>query len=224
MRQPAAWTMFIAALLAMSGNIHLVQADENPEVQYKETIAVLQMLYGIETRAHHRFDLFSKQAVTEGRHNTAHLFKAISISEEIHAKHFREILESLGIRIMAVDLSSIKATSTRENLKYAIKTELSEINHQYPRYIERIKSEDHKKALEYIHFAWDAEKHHRKLLGKIKSAPVRLISRLLSPLGIGNKHYYVNRNCGATVTQLPDSQCPVCRLPVETYLEVPRPK
>ncbi|ATX80613.1 Rubrerythrin [Mariprofundus aestuarium] len=224
MHRTAACTLFIAALLfAITGNTHLLQAAENPAKQYRETLAVMQMLYGIEVRAAHRFQIFSDRAVEEGHGNIAHLFKAISISEHIHASHFKELIESVGERTATIDLSSIRAGSTDENLRYSATTELSEINSQYPRYIERISPEGHARALEYLRFAWEAEKHHRRLIDEMPNGAARFFDRLLAPFEAGESRYYVNQNCGTTVTKLPKQECPVCRMPVETYIEVPRP-
>ena len=224
MHRTAACRMFIAALLlALTGNTLLVQAAENPGKQYRETLAVMQMLYGIEVRASHRFQLFADRASAEGYANIAHLFKAISLSETIHADHFKELIESLGDKTATIDLSSIKVETTDENLKYASTTELAEINSQYPRYISRISPEAHKQAQQYIEYAWEAEKDHRILIEAMQSQTARLFNRLLATFGADGKRYYVNQNCGATVTELPKEQCPVCHMPVATYLEVPRP-
>jgi len=224
MHRTAACRMFIAALLlALTGNTLLVQAAENPGKQYRETLAVMQMLYGIEVRAAHRFQLFADRASAEGYANIAHLFKAIAISEAIHADHFKELIETLGAKTATIDLSSIKAASTDENLNYASTTELAEISNQYPRYISRITPERHTQAIEYVQFAWHAEKHHRKLIEKVKSRTSRLFNKLLASFGANQSRYYVNRNCGTTVAELPESDCPVCHFPLDSYMEITRP-
>jgi len=224
MHRTAACRVFVAALLvAITGNAQMLQAEEQSSRHYRETLAVIQMLYGIEVRAAHRFQLFSERAKAEGHGNIAHLFRAISISESIHATHFKELIEALGDKTAAIDLSSIKAASTDENLKYASTSELAEINNQYPRYIARITPEGHAQAIEYVHFAWQAEKHHRKLIEQKKSRTARLYNKLLATFGADQSRYYVNQNCGATVTELPKSDCPVCHFPLDTYTEVARP-
>ena len=225
MHRFAACRLIIAALLlAFTGSTQPLQAAETPANQFRHTLAVMHMLYGIEVRAAHRFQLFSKKAKEEGLHNIAHLFKAISISESIHASHFKELIEALGDKTATIDLSSIKAGTTDENLKYAATTELSEINNQYPRYINRITPERHEQAIEYVQFAWEAEKHHRKLIEEMKSSTARLFNRLLATFGASSEsRYYVNQNCGATVTELPKSYCPVCHFPLDSYVEVTRP-
>jgi len=49
MHRTAACTLFIAALLLpLTGNSYLLQATENPTKQHRETLAVMQMLYGFE--------------------------------------------------------------------------------------------------------------------------------------------------------------------------------
>ncbi|ATX81066.1 Rubrerythrin [Mariprofundus ferrinatatus] len=224
MHRPAAWTMFTAALLlALSGNIQHSQAEDAASKPYPETLAVMQMLYGIETRAEYRFNLFSERAKEDGYGRTAHLFKAISLSESIHAAHFKALIEELGGTVAMVDFSSIKAESTKENLEYAATTELAEINNQYPRYIDRINPENHQQAMEYVRFAWEAEKHHRALIVKVHSGADLFFDKLLSSMDATSSRYYVNRNCGTTVSKLPPDACPVCHLPINSYVEVARP-
>jgi len=221
LRRAAIWTLFIAALFAMTSNSQLLFAAEKPAKSYSQTLAVMQMLYGIEVRAEHRFQLFSEKAKEEGHGNIAHLFKAISVSEGIHAGHFKILIENMGAKTATIDLSSVKADTTDENLKYASTTELSEINSQYPRYINRITAEGHEQAVEYVQYAWEAEKHHRKLIEEMKSSTARLFNKLLATFGAGKSRYYVNQNCGATVTELPKDHCPVCHLHIDTYVEIP---
>ncbi|NWF35327.1 rubrerythrin family protein [Mariprofundus sp. KV] len=223
-RRTTAWTLFIALLFALTGNAHIVLAAEKPAQQHRETLAVMQMLYGIEVRAAHRFQLFSDRASAEGYASIAHLFKAIAFSETIHADHFKALIESLGDKTATIDLSSIKVASTDDNLAYASTTELAEINSQYPRYIRRIAPEGHQQAQQYIEYAWEAEKHHRKLIEEMQSQTARLFNKVLATFGAaGGKRYYVNQTCGTTVTELPEDHCPVCHMPVATYIEVPKP-
>ncbi|OIO69137.1 MAG: hypothetical protein AUJ57_09600 [Zetaproteobacteria bacterium CG1_02_53_45] len=222
MRHSAACTWFLAALFALFGNIALLHAQESQQ-QYPETIAVLQMLYGGEVRAHYRYMEFSKVAKADGHTNIAHLFKAIAESEKVHERNFKRILKSIGAEPANVDLTSIKIQTTKENLKFATEVELAEIDTEYPRYIHRISPEQHHEALEFINYAWEAERQHRELIKEIQSGTGMFFNILLERFRTKTSTYYVNQNCGATVTELPLGNCPICHKPLDTYTVVPAP-
>jgi len=219
----AAATLILAALFAITGNISSLQSDESQKVNYSETIAVLQLLYGSEIRAGHRYQLFAEIAMADSHSNIAHMFKALSASEAVHAKNFKRILKSLKAEIPEIDLSAITASTTKENLKYATQIELSEIDREYPRYIQRISPERHQDAVEYINYAWEAERQHRELIKEIQSGTGFFFSVLLDRFREKESLYYVNQNCGATVHELPEGACPICHKPLHTYMEINKP-
>ena len=243
MHHSAARTCFFAVLFALFGNTSLLhaeavqtealqtenlqaadlQVEEVQKPQYPETIAVLQMLYGGEVRARYRYLEFAKVAKADGHDNIAYLFKAIAHSEAVHEKNFKGILEKLGTTAANVDLSSIKISTTKENLKYATEVELSEIDTEYPRYIQRVGPEKHPEAIEFINYAWEAERQHRELIKEIQSGTGMFFSMLLEHFRKDDSVYYVNQNCGATVTELPLDDCPICHKPLDTYTVVPAP-
>ena len=221
---PALSTWFIAALFISFGTTPVLQAQENQIQKHQETIAVLHMLYGSEIRATHRFELFSKTAQDEGNQNIAYMFKAIAASEAIHARNFKRILGSLGIAVAQIDLSSIKSTTTKENLKYASEIELAEIDVEYPRYIHRISPEAHQEALELVNYAWETERQHRELIKDIQSRTGMFFGVLLERFRNKVSKYYVCQHCGATITELPVDACPICYKPLEIYIEISIPR
>lgn len=216
-------TIFIAALLTLINGIPALQADEDQVQPYPETISVLQELYGNEVRAGYRYQLYSGVAKADDLMNIAHLFKALSVSEGVHAAKFKMVLESLGAKPQEIDLSKITASSTRENLKYATNVELAEIDQEYPAYLRRITPELHRKALEHVNYAWASERQHRELIKKIQSGTGMFFSMLVKYFYENDSRYYVNNNCGATVTELPEGDCPICNFPLDTYKEIPKP-
>jgi len=213
----------ILVVAALPGSIPASLADEDPARQYPETISVLQELYGNEVRAGYRYQLYSKRAKADDLVNIAHLFKALAVSEGVHARKFKAVLESLGVKPQEVDLGNIVASNTRENLKYATEVELAEIDQEYPAYLRRITPELHRKALEHVNYAWASERQHRELIKKIQSGTGMFFSMLLKYFYENDSRYYVNNNCGATVTELPEGRCPICHFPLDTYKEVPKP-
>lgn len=222
----AAWTLFVAALFALIGNTPSLQAKEEVAAAqtYTETIAVLQKLYASEVRAREHYRAFTDIALQEGHINIAHMFKAIAASEHVHAKNFKRILKTLGATIYDIDLTSIKVSTTKKNLRYTTEVELSEIDTEYPEYIRRISPERHKEALEYINYAWEAERQHRELIKEIASGTGIFFSVLLQRFKKETSSYYVNQNCGATVHDLPKIECPICHKPLNTYRKIHAPE
>ena len=220
MRQSAAWIMTIAALFATCGTSPALSAAE---ASYAETIAVLQTLYRNEVLAHHRYLAFADAALHEGHRNIAHMFSALADSEDVHARNFKRILLSLNSPPADVAVADIHAGSTQENLKYATDVELAEIDREYPAYIRRISPEAHEGSIRYIRYAWSAERQHRELIRDIQSGTGMFFGMLLEHFRKNTQRYFVNQNCGATVTELPEGQCPICHSSIDTYREIPRP-
>jgi len=220
MHLSAAHRWFIAALLAISGHIPLLQAEESQTQTFQETIAVLHMLYGSETRANHRYEAYAKTAIEEEHRDIAHMFKAIAASEAVHARNFKRILTDLGESVPQVDLSSVKSATTENNLKYASEIELAEIDVDYPRYIHRISPESHQETLKYINYAWETERQHRELIKETLSGTGIFFGVLLEQFKDKHERYYVHQHCGATVSELPLDECPICHKPLDNYREI----
>lgn len=191
--------------------------------QYPETIAVLSLLYASEVKAGYRYQLYAKAALDEGHDNIAHLLTAMAASEAVHAKSFRYILSLLSVQPPDVDLGAINASKTKSNLKYATEVELSEIDDEYPAYLKRIKAEGHAEAIRNITYAWQSEKQHRALIKDIRGGTGMFFSMLLNYFRSNPTRYYVNDVCGATVSEMPEDECPICHHSILTYREIPKP-
>jgi len=220
MRHSAAWVLAFATLLAMPGMYQSVSAAEQP---YPNTISVLQTLYRNEIMARYRYLAFADAALQEGHRNIAHMFSALADSEAVHARNFKRILLSLRSTPVNVDVEDIHTGNTQDNLKYATDVELAEIDREYPDYIRRISPEGHKESIRYIRYAWSAERQHRELIKDIQSGTGIFFSMLLKHFQKNTRSYFVNQNCGATVTELPKNHCPICHTSIDTYREIPRP-
>ncbi len=219
-RRTAVWIWFITAMVTTFGNPTTVPAAESIEQNYPETIAVLQMLYEGEIRAGHSYKVFGKAAGDEGYANISHMLAAMAASEAVHSRNFERILLSLGVQVADVDVSSIKASTTKDNLKFATEVELAEIDREYPRHLKRIRTENHAEAVKYITYAWEAEKQHRALIKEVRSGTGIFFNMLLDYFRSNPSRYYVNQICGATVIELPKDKCPICHNPLDTYMEI----
>ncbi len=193
-----------------------------PEEHYPLTRDALEKRYAEEVLAHRDYAAYSRQACAEGYPNIAHLFKALSQSEGIHARNFKTLLSELGDnagRTMPAADTAIR--DTRHNLRQAAAIERDEIDREYPAILEGIESEHHAAAINNITYAWEAEKQHRDLIIKIQKAARRWFGLLVKRIEGEPSHYYVCNTCGSTLVELPAQPCPVCGQPSSEYREIP---
>lgn len=187
---------------------------------YPETTRALQERYVDEVRAHRQYGAYARRAMQDGYPNIAHLFRALSMSEAVHARNFRALLQELGAETPSV-IDGFTVGSTRENLKRATTVEAQEIDKEYPEILDRIRPEGHQRAIQSITWAWQAEQQHRELILKIRKAATYFFGMLVRRIEDKPTHYYVCQVCGSTLTEIPAHQCPICGSPVEDYLEIP---
>ena len=190
------------------------------QVRYPETISVLQILYQDEVQAFNDYQAYAKRAESEKYPNIARLFITLATSESIHARNFKKVLSDIGAEAQEVPGFEPKVSSTRKNLKRATAVELEEIDHKYPQFIKQITPENHAEAIQYITYAWEAEKQHRKLLKKIKSGTGIFFGFLAQKIEGSPSPYFVCQNCGSTLSEIPETTCPICGGPSAKYIEI----
>ena len=195
-----------------------VAGDKNI-ANYRVTIAVLQEVYKSEITASKAYSGFAQKAEQEKYDGVALLFRALSESETVHARNFKNILNELEVKDNNFIEPEMKIANTKTNLKWALKVELSEIDTNYPKLINRIKPEGHERALEDITYAWKAEMQHRDLIKKMKSALGLFFGKIVDKLR-GAHEYHVCQRCGSTVFELPVKTCVICGSPVSMYKRI----
>lgn len=194
-------------------------AGENDAANYRETISVLKELYKAEMIASRAYSGFAQKAEEEEYYSVARLFSALSESEAVHARNFKNILNDLGDEPEAFPDPDLTIADTKTNLKWALKVELSEIDIHYPILIERIKPEGNIRALQDITYAWESEMQHRDLIKRMRSAIGLFFGRIVDKLKDA-KDYHVCQRCGSTVFTLPEESCIICGSPVSRYKEI----
>lgn len=194
----------------------------NAQSRYRETITVLQTLYQDEVQAFNDYQAYAQRAESEKYPNIAKLFISIAASESIHARNFKKILSDLGATAEEIPGFEPKVSSTRKNLKLATSVELEEIDNKYPQFIKQITPENHAEAIQFITYAWKAEKQHRALLKKIKSGTGIFFGLLTKRIEGSPSPYFVCQNCGSTLSEIPGSACPICGGPSAKYIEIKR--
>jgi len=187
--------------------------------KYPETIAVLRELYKDETTAYKAYSAFAQKAMEEKYDSVVTLFIALRESESVHARNFKNILKGLYVTVEEIPESNVNVSSTKENLKYVLNVELSEIDTRYPEFIERIKVEANEQSIRDITYAWKAEMQHRDLIKKMQSAIGFFFGRIVQKLKGADK-YFVCQRCGSTLFKLPQHSCIICGSPVTMYKEV----
>jgi len=172
-----------------------------------------------EITAYKAYSAFAQKAFDEKYVSVARLFSALSQSEYVHARNFKNILNDLGVEPKKFPEPNIRVRNTKRNLKWALNVELSEIDTNYPKIIKLIKPEGNERALTDITYAWKAEMQHRDLIRKMKSALRLFFGKIVDRLKEAHE-YHVCQRCGSTVFELPDKSCVICGSPVSMYKEV----
>jgi len=192
----------------------------NAQTQYPKTISVLEAAYNGEIQAFHSYMAYAENANSENYTNIAKLFVALAASEAIHAHNFKTLLSELGVEVTGSRKIQVEASDTKENLNKATKVELQEIDTKYPQFIKKIESEKHEEAIRNITYAWESEKQHRELIRKIQSGTGMFFGILSKKIEETPMEYFVCQNCGSTLRELPQDNCPICKLSVLNYKKI----
>ncbi|MGB5261850.1 MAG: ferritin family protein [Gammaproteobacteria bacterium] len=188
---------------------------------FTETIQALQERYQDEVEAHVSYGAFSDKALAEGYPNSAYLFKSLAVSEAIHARNFKRILDTLGVGVPGEQLQPRPVESTQSNIMHATGVEADEIDHEYPAILARIRLENHQEAIDNLTWAWEAEKQHRDLLGRMQDAAKKWFRFLIAHIEGEFVDYHVCQICGSTLVERPADRCPVCGQPASHYHQIP---
>jgi rubrerythrin len=129
----------------------------------KETIENLKTSLISENYTHARYNAFSEKAEKEGYSQIGKLFKALATAESIHARNFKNILDSLGEKTDNFVPDYIVG-STQNNLQNAIEEEIMDIDSIYPNYIKQSENTSYKNVNQMFTMILEAEKTHKNNL------------------------------------------------------------
>jgi rubrerythrin len=176
----------------------------------QQTLDNLNTAFQGESNAAHRYAAFAKQADAEGHAQAARLFRAAARAESIHKENHKKAILALGGNVNDFKLDDVKAGTTAENLRAAIKGENYERDTMYPDFLKQARADSAKEAIRTLLYAQKAEAEHAKLyqaaldnLGQEKAVTI-----------------YVCQVCGYTTTKLPARNCVSCRESVSQYVQV----
>jgi rubrerythrin len=192
--------------------------------KYSETILALKTAYKNEIQAHLNYVSYAEKAKQENYPGIGHLFISFATSESIHARNFREVLSTLGVRGWEPPRPEVMVSSTKKNLKNALEFEIKDIDGRYPQLYQMSKPENHETAIRNILYAWDSEKQHRDLIEKILSGTGIFFGILAKKIEATSVQYFVCQLCGSTMTEVPKDNCPICKSQASRYKEIERIK
>ena len=157
----------------------------------------LAYAFAAESKASVRNETFAKKAEMEGYPQIAHLFRAISEAESVHARRYLLLMRG-------------KIGPTEENLETAFQNEIKANVEEYPKLIKDASNEGKEGVLKAFSQSRDVESVHAGLYKKAMN----------DMLTDRETEYYVCQVCGyVSENEAPDN-CPVCRAVKEKFLLV----
>jgi rubrerythrin len=157
----------------------------------------LAYAFAAESKASVRNATFARKAEMEGYPQIAHLFRAISEAESVHARRYLLLMRG-------------KIGPTEENLETAFQNEIKANVEEYPKLIKDASNEGKEGVLKAFSQSRDVESVHAGLYKKAMN----------DMLTDRETEYYVCQVCGyVSENEAPDN-CPVCRAVKEKFLLV----
>jgi len=153
----------------------------------------LHRAYEGEAKAVVRLRVYAKKAEEEGYPQIAKLFRAISISEEIHSERALKLLREIS--------------STEENLKASFESETRIAGVAYEEFLKLAGEVGDKPTSVFFSQARDVEEVHARLY---KEAMSHLMEERQTT-------YYICQVCGYVSDGVLPEECPVCSAPKENF-------
>ena len=173
----------------------------------------LQAAYKGETTASAKYAAYSTKAEQEGYHEIAMLFKAASMSENIHAKNHKAVLQESGISTPVIT-PEFRVSSTKENLDDAIKGETYEVTTMYPEFLTVANAANDQMALISMTYAYKTEKKHKLMY---ENALVALQNNTVKSLP---SVYFICPTCGNTYETKAPARCGISMTSGEKFFKV----
>lgn len=169
--------------------------------------------YADENAARIKYAAYSSRAENEGYHQIAMLFRAISVSNGVHARNHKKILKKAGFSVERVK-PDFKVKTTRENLKDAIAIESNQVNKLYPNFIICANQAGQKDCYKCMCYAYLVSKKHKAHFEKALAALDNGNAANLSDL------YFVCPDCGNTYGNKIQESCQFCDVSHWKYIQI----
>jgi rubrerythrin len=150
-----------------------------------------------EAKANQRLLIYAKKAEQEDLPQIAHLFRAVSAAEGVHARRHFALLEAVA--------------DTQTNLEQAFQSETAVNGVHYPQMLREAEEDGEEAASLVFSQARDVEAEHANLY---KRALNDLIAQR-------STQYYICTVCGHIAEREPPETCPICGAPKTKFENVP---
>lgn len=165
-----------------------------------KNIENMQAAYKGERTATAKYEAFSKKAETEGYHNIALLYNAVSAAENIHSMNHKAVIEDAGGTVPVI-IPEYTVKTTKESLSDDINGEAYEAQVMYPDFLKTAEIAENQTAHLSLSFAQKTEQKHKLFFEQALSG---INSNTLNTLP---SKYYVCPVCGNTYATNPPKHC-----------------
>jgi rubrerythrin len=214
---------FMTGLVLSAPALSLPDLRAAATPSYPATLSALQFARDREMALYYRYMEYARQAKLERYAGIAYLFTAFASAEFLHAQNFNKILTRLGVEIVFAPKPEIAASTTKANLLQAAAAEREDVDSFYPGMLGRLQPEHLQDAVAFTTYAWESEKQHRSIIGKILRWVPSYFERVAKKIDAESGQYFVCQSCGSTVNEVPLGRCPICQLPSDGYRRVEAP-
>ncbi|HXJ00077.1 MAG TPA: ferritin family protein [Micropepsaceae bacterium] len=211
--------------LAVAASIVLPQFGGTALAQttYLKTREILQRSRDGEVDAYRQYAAFTKQAKADGYPGIAYLFTALATAELIHGQNFEKILARLGVEITPLAEHQIQVGSTQQNLIKAAADEIDSVDTFYPGMLKALRPEGFQDAITMTTYAWETEKQHLDILKSIQRWTPNHFEAVAKKIENETGQYFVCQICGATMIEIPQGKCPICKFSSENLRKIEPP-
>ncbi|OIQ92879.1 rubrerythrin-2 [mine drainage metagenome] len=178
-----------------------------------KTTENLQTAFKGETTASAKYAAYSKKAEQEGYHQIALLFKAASISENIHANNHKSVLQESGVSVPIIK-PEFTVKTTKENLQDAIAGETYEVTTMYPEFLTAANAAGNQLAMISLNYAYKTEKKHKVFYEAALNALQNNSMKTLSTV------FYVCPTCGNTYETTAPARCGISMTKGEKFIKI----
>lgn len=191
-----------------------IETIKEANIDYKgKNVENLQSAYKGEVTATAKYKAYADKADLEKYHLIALLYKAVSISENIHANNHKAVLSELGKTVPVIS-PEYTIKTTKENLSNDINGEAYEFNTMYPDFLQVAEKAGSQSAVTSLSNAFKTEKKHKvfyeKALGDINSNTLMTLPAV----------YFVCATCGNTYENVLPGHCDFCNTLNNKFLKI----
>ncbi|MCD4717561.1 MAG: hypothetical protein K8R45_12590 [Desulfobacterales bacterium] len=160
-----------SSFLLFPHRAYAIDAEQNqPKIDYPNTILVLKKAFKSEMTAHKHYLGYVEKALTEKFPNIAYMFHAFSISEKVHADNYKRIINKLGSKTDSI-MQLIDVRDTKSNLITSTKNELKKIKTIYPNFLHKLEIEECEEAIINCMYSWKSHRQHEEKVKEMGSSP-----------------------------------------------------